>query len=123
MKIANSKLGRSALPTLLLVFLVTARCAAQGTSPTSRITQVVDSSQLITLKGNIHPLARPQFDAGPVPDNFQTERMLLVLRRGDDQHAAQRFEVLDHRHALLFDRGVGPRAALKDPVEDGRHRR
>src|ERR1700704_4073954 len=31
------------------------------------ITRPVDESSLVTLRGNVHPLARPQFDRGPAP--------------------------------------------------------
>jgi hypothetical protein len=34
---------------------------------------------LITLRGNVHPLARPQFDQGVAPDDLPMQRMLLLL--------------------------------------------
>ena len=40
------------------------------------------------LKGNTHPLARPEFDRGAAPDSLPMQRMLLVLKRGPDQEAA-----------------------------------
>src|SRR2546429_4971899 len=64
---------------LSLAFLVveTPRFAAQSNpqaaSPSSivqtpavaaRITQAIDETQLVRLKGNVHPLARPEFDQG-----------------------------------------------------------
>jgi hypothetical protein len=52
------------------------------------ITQAVDESQLTTLKGNTHPLARPQFDLGTAPATLPMERMLLVLKRNPDQETA-----------------------------------
>ena len=42
----------------------------------------------ITLKGNTHPLARPEFDRGPAPANLPLNRMLLVLSRSQEQEAA-----------------------------------
>ena len=41
--------------------------AKAATSPMPLITQPVDEHQLTVLKGNIHPLARPQFDLGTSP--------------------------------------------------------
>jgi hypothetical protein len=54
------------------------------------ITQTVDESRLTTLKGNTHPLARPEFDLGTAPANLPTERMLLVLKRSPEQETALR---------------------------------
>ncbi len=58
--------------------------------PQTRITQAIDESQLTRLKGNTHPLARPQNDLGTAPATLPMERMLLVLKRGDDQEHALR---------------------------------
>src|SRR5271169_5034017 len=54
------------------------------------ITQSVDESQLTTLKGNTHPMARPVFDLGTAPASLPMERMLLVLKRSPEQEAALR---------------------------------
>ena len=47
---------------------------------TPRIIQAIDESVVTRLKGNNHPLARPQFDRGAAPANLPMDRMLLVLR-------------------------------------------
>lgn len=52
------------------------------------ITQAVNESRLQTLRGNIHPLARPAFDQGAAPADLPMERMLLVLNRSAAQDAA-----------------------------------
>jgi len=62
--------------------------AAQQVGPTTRITQAIDESNLVPLKGNVHPLARPEFDQGPVSDGQALHRMLLLLQRSPDQEAA-----------------------------------
>jgi hypothetical protein len=54
----------------------------------ARITQAIDETQLVTLKGNVHPLARPEFDQGLVPDPTPMNRMLLLLQRSPEQQAA-----------------------------------
>jgi hypothetical protein len=64
-----------------------ATAAEQAVSP-ARITQTLDESDLVTLKGNVHPLARPEFDQGAVSDGLQLHRMLLLLQRSPDQEAA-----------------------------------
>ncbi|HEY6370561.1 MAG TPA: Ig-like domain repeat protein [Candidatus Sulfotelmatobacter sp.] len=59
-------------------------------TPRPLITQAVDESRLTTLKGNTHPLARPEFDLGTAPASLPMQRMLLVLKRGPDQETALR---------------------------------
>jgi hypothetical protein len=62
--------------------------AAQAPATPARITQAIDETQLVRLKGNVHPLARPEFDQGPVADSTPMNRMLLVLQRSPEQQAA-----------------------------------
>jgi subtilase family serine protease len=52
------------------------------------ITQPVDETNLTVLRGNTHPLARPEFDRGAAPPSLPTQRMLLVLKRGAQQESA-----------------------------------
>jgi hypothetical protein len=54
--------------------------------PTS-IHRTVDE-HLSVLKGNTHPLARPDFDAGAAPPSLPMKRMLLVLKRSPEAEAA-----------------------------------
>lgn len=76
-----------ALPMVLLA-CAPLFSAAQTTYVPARITQAIDNSQLTTLKGNTHPLARPEFDRGPAPPNLPMNRMLLVLQRSPNQETA-----------------------------------
>ncbi len=69
----------------LALLAVTISAAAQ-TAP--RITQPVDNAQIISLPGNVHPLARPQYDKGAAPASLPMERMLLVLKRSPQQELA-----------------------------------
>ncbi|MGD0271143.1 MAG: protease pro-enzyme activation domain-containing protein, partial [Candidatus Sulfotelmatobacter sp.] len=52
------------------------------------ITQPINELQLTTLRGNTHPLARPQFDLGTAPATLPMQRMLLVLKRSPQQESA-----------------------------------
>jgi hypothetical protein len=54
------------------------------------ITQPVNESQLTVLKGNTHPLARPEFDLGTAPATLPMQRMLLVLKRSPEQESTLR---------------------------------
>ncbi|MGB0078560.1 MAG: S53 family peptidase [Candidatus Sulfotelmatobacter sp.] len=44
-----------------------------------RITSFIDDDQRVTLRGNVHPLAQAQYDAGAVAPDFPMEHMLLTL--------------------------------------------
>src|SRR6266480_7013852 len=65
--------------------LAVATSLGQQASPQPLITQPIIESQLVTLKGNTHPLAQPKFDIGTAPPNFSMQRMLLVLKRSPQQ--------------------------------------
>jgi subtilase family serine protease len=75
-------------------FLVTAfgsvRVTAQGSGAAALVTQAVDEKNVVVLKGNVHPLARAEFDRGAAPLNLKMDRMLLVLKRSEEQEAALR---------------------------------
>ena len=77
-----------AIPPILLAQSPTASTAV-GT-PAPLITQPVNEAQLTILRGNTHPLARPEFDLGTAPATLPMLRMLLVLKRGPGQEAALR---------------------------------
>src|SRR5713101_554083 len=62
--------------------------AAQAAPVPARITQAIDETQLVRLRSNVHPLARPEFDQGVVGDATPMKRMMLVLQRSPEQQAA-----------------------------------
>lgn len=74
----------------LLIFVVGAVTIAPlcAQTPAVRIAGGVNNAQLLTLSGNVHPLARPQFDQGAAPSELPMEHMLLVLTRTAAQEAA-----------------------------------
>jgi hypothetical protein len=104
----NQDFARSCGQTICLVFLLLpsavgfaqtnvapAGLSSQAGAPQAgvvraRVTQAVDLRDLVTLRGNVHPLARAEYDQGIAPDDLPLERMLLVLQRGADQEAALR---------------------------------
>lgn len=95
-----------ALATLLLAFSgtrvnaqtadaqsSTAQAASAATGvpvikPVARITQAIDEAKLAPVQARVHPLARPEFDRGVVPDSQPMNRMMLVLKRSPEQQAA-----------------------------------
>jgi hypothetical protein len=62
--------------------------AVQAAAIPARITQAIDETQLVRLNGNIHPLARTEFDQGLISDATPMKRMMLVLQRSPEQQAA-----------------------------------
>ncbi len=64
------------------------RAAAQTKPAAARITQAIDEKNLVQLRGNVHPLARAEFDQGVVADSQPMNRMLLLLQRSPEQEAA-----------------------------------
>jgi len=74
------------------------------------ITQAVNEAQVTVLKGNTHPLARPQFDLGTAPATLPMQRMLLVLKRSPAQEAALR-KLLDDqqdKHSPSYHKWLTP---------------
>ncbi len=84
------------LKLFVLLFFLSSVTLAQ-TSPRVLITKPVDESQLTVLKGNTHPLARAEFDQGAAPADLPMNRMLLVLRRSDEQESALRTLIDDQQ--------------------------
>ena len=87
------------LRTLLVsafIFFSSLTTSAQTANVPARVTQAVDMENLVTLRGNTHPLARPEYDQGAAPDSLPTERMLLVLQRSAEQETELR-KLLDEQ--------------------------
>ena len=54
----------------------------------SRVVQPIDDTRLVRLTGNTHPMARAEYDKGPVDPQMPLERIQLVLQRSPAQEAA-----------------------------------
>ncbi|MGC1463841.1 MAG: Ig-like domain repeat protein [Terracidiphilus sp.] len=54
----------------------------------SRVTQPIDESARIALKGTVHPLANAANDRGEAPESLPLGRVHMVLRRSDSQEKA-----------------------------------
>jgi subtilase family serine protease len=54
---------------------------------TSRIRGQVDARSLSLVRGHLHPLARPEFDQGPVDTAMPMSRVTMVFKRTDAQQA------------------------------------
>jgi hypothetical protein len=93
MKIRKS-LNRAMVCATLLTYTGAAGAWAQHAAVRSRVTQAVDDAVTVRLQGNVHPLAKPQFDQGALPDSQPLTRMLLVLQRSQEQELGLR-QLLD----------------------------
>ena len=86
------KLAIMLLAALMLPAVSSPQETSLAPTPTGKvrplITQPVDETKLTVLKGNTHPLARPEFDRGAAPPSLPTQRILLVLKRSAEQEAA-----------------------------------
>jgi Pro-kumamolisin, activation domain/Bacterial Ig-like domain (group 3) len=82
------------LPILLLSLW--SFTTGQTMSPPTPITQAIDETKLVSLPGNVHPLARPEFDQGSVPAAQRLRRMLLLMHR-DPKHESALQKFLEDR--------------------------
>jgi hypothetical protein len=87
------------LAVLGVIALGSRKMFAQSGLAPSMITQAVDEHQLVTLRGNVHPLAQAKYDQGLAPSDMQMGRMLLVLKRSPEQQTA-----LDNLNAQQADK-------------------
>ncbi len=67
---------------------ISSRLSGQSNVAQSRITQPVDGGQLTVLQGNVHPMARADFDRGAAPASLPMDHMQLVLTRSPQQQIA-----------------------------------
>ncbi len=71
---------------LLLILAISAISFAQQVPVL--VTQPVDNSVRTVLAHSVHPLARSEYDQGEAPASMTLHRMLLALKRSDQQEAA-----------------------------------
>jgi Pro-kumamolisin, activation domain/Bacterial Ig-like domain (group 3) len=82
----RSRLVQAALVAVCL--LIAPALRAQSAPAPQGITRPVNNQDLVTLRGNVHPLALARYDHGPAPDDLAVQRLLLVLQRSPQQQAA-----------------------------------
>jgi hypothetical protein len=72
--------GMDVLLAAVLVLLMPGLAVAQGNVAKPRIAAQVDESTVTVLRGNLHPLARPQYDQGKVDPSFKLERITMMFQ-------------------------------------------
>ncbi len=70
-----------------LACFTTLGAVAQSSTP-RRITQTIDETKLVALRGHVIPVATAANDLGPVADSFDLDHMQLVLQRSAEQEQA-----------------------------------
>jgi pseudomonalisin len=60
---------------------------AMGQTPANRVKGPIDDQQVVTLTGNVHPLARGEYDLGAVDSDLVLDRMVLQLEPSAAQQA------------------------------------
>jgi subtilase family serine protease len=73
---------------ILIVITLSAAALRAQIPATPLVTQPIDETKLVTLRGNVHPLAQARYDAGAVPDSAAANRILLLLNRPAEREAA-----------------------------------
>ncbi len=88
----HSTVAAAALLPLVLFGRITAAQAKDTEAGAVRnlITKPIDEAQRTVLAGNRFPLARAESDRGAAPAGLPMRRMLLVLKRSDEQESALR---------------------------------
>ena len=87
---ARSLKIRSSLLAVAVFAALTPCVFAQNSTvaPRNRIVRPVVESDVVTLAGNVHPLARPEFDRGMLSDETRLDRMVLLLQPDAGQQKA-----------------------------------
>lgn len=76
----------------------------------NRVTQPMDESQRVVLGGNIHPLARREFDQGAAPASTLTGSIRLILQRSAVQQRAlnQYLSDVQNPHSTSYHQWLTP---------------
>jgi hypothetical protein len=87
------RLMQRSLPQLALFLLACpllcgTTATAQAVTPFVRIVNPIDENDLVTLKGNTHPLANAKTDRGRVRPGLPMTDLILVFSRSPEQQAA-----------------------------------
>src|SRR6266403_5580753 len=64
--------------------------AAQTASPSAQIVSSIENDKVVTLRGNVHPMAQPANDRGSLPDQQPVTKIHLLLQRSAAQETALR---------------------------------
>jgi subtilase family serine protease len=115
---------------MVVCLATTSLTSVAQVAPASQVVQAVDEHALVALTGNVHPLARAEFDRGAVADSLPLEHLLLQLKRSPKQERAlqQQIDALSDPHspsyhqwltAQQFGTPTGPPKKISARLPDG----
>src|ERR1700722_13204953 len=74
--------------SLFAFLLISGGCApALAQTPANRVAARIDETRVTTLAGNVHPMARAEFDQGAVNDGTPLQHMVFQLKPSEAQQA------------------------------------
>ena len=73
---------------VLVALLLGMGSLAESSATAAASRRIINDSDVVILAGNVHPLARPESDAGPTAPSLPMERMILSLRLPVDREAS-----------------------------------
>lgn len=87
-----------------VVFAADAASSVCTPMTVQRVNGVVDENVLKPLPGNVHPMARAEFDEGKVSDSLPLEHIIMLLQRTPEQEGALRTRIdqIHNQHSALF---------------------
>jgi uncharacterized protein (TIGR03437 family) len=68
------------LPLLITMALLPGLTENAAAAQPNRVTRQINGGQIQVVKGNLHPLARPQFDRGPLDPSSALDHVLLLYK-------------------------------------------
>jgi hypothetical protein len=101
------------LPISAPIFASDAPSAGCTAMPISRLSfNAADESLRVPLRGNLHSLARAEFDQGAVSDSMPMEHLIMLLKRSPEQEVAlqTRIDDMHNQHSELFHSWLSPTA-------------
>ncbi|MGA9039667.1 MAG: S53 family peptidase [Terriglobales bacterium] len=72
----------------VVLFLLIALVAFAQSAPQNRIVQAIDNAQFTAIRGSAHPMAKPEFDRGPVDGSMQLHGISMVFKPSPSQQQA-----------------------------------
>jgi pseudomonalisin len=74
--------------SFLALLLISGGCtSALAQAPANRVATQIDETRVTTLAGNVHPMARAEFDRGTVSEDTPLQHMVFQLKPSEAQQA------------------------------------
>src|SRR5258708_7617395 len=118
---SNTRLTRGPSLALAAVIALLTGVVLAAPGAAAGVPRVIDDRDRVVLEGNVHPLARPEFEVGRTDGNLPMERMILLLAprpgagAGPERLLANQHDPASPRyHQWLTPEEFGARFGLSD---------